>query len=217
MTTTQVPNIRAVQNDPPKPAGLIDRHLEALGPGLVSLRRNGPVLEGWGRHLAQVFESGGRLLTAGNGGSAAEAQHLTAELVGRFMGERRPLSALCLSAETSSLTAVVNDYGIEEMFARQVQAHGRAGDVLVLLSVSGASANVLAAAERGAECGLSVWALTGADGNPLAELADEAVCVDAPTTSAVQEVHLMAVHAICTAVEAELRSRATAAVPVVSR
>ncbi|WP_372492049.1 D-sedoheptulose-7-phosphate isomerase [Kineosporia corallincola] len=183
----------------------MDRHLEDLAPGLVSLRRQGPLLDSWGRRLAGVFGSGGRLLVAGNGGSAAEAQHLTAELVGRFVGERRPLSALCLSAETSSLTALVNDYGIGEMFARQVQAHGRTGDVLMLLSTSGRSPNLLAAAERAAQQGISVWALTGPDGSPLAAAADEAVCVDSDSTSAVQEVHLMAVHAICAALDAQLR------------
>ena len=91
-----------------------------------------------------MLTGGGRLLAAGNGGSAAEAQHLTAELVGRFADERRPLLGDRLCAETSSLTAIVNDYGIDEMFARQVQAHGRPGDVLVLLSTSGRSPNVLA-------------------------------------------------------------------------
>ena len=183
----------------------LDQHLEELAQALISLRRYGPTLEAWGRHLAGTFTADGRLLVAGNGGSAAEAQHLTAELVGRFMGERRPLSALCLSAETSSLTAVVNDYGSEEMFARQVQAHGRPGDVLVLLSTSGRSPNVLAAARRAVECGITVWALTGPGGNPLAEIADQAICVDSGDCSAVQEVHLTAVHAICAAVEEQLR------------
>jgi phosphoheptose isomerase len=182
----------------------VDQHLEDLADGLASLRHHGPTLESWGRRLAATFTAHGRLLVAGNGGSAAEAQHLTAELVGRFVGERRPLSAICLSAETSSLTALVNDYGIEEMFARQVEAHGRPGDVLVLMSTSGRSPNVLAAAARARECGLAVWALTGSGGNPLAEIVDEAVCVEAVSTSAVQEVHLMAVHAICASVDAHL-------------
>ncbi|WP_352301649.1 SIS domain-containing protein [Kineosporia sp. NBRC 101731] len=176
-----------------------------------SLHRQAGLLEGWGRHLADVLQSGGRLLVAGNGGSAAQAQHLTAELVGRFLEERRPFSALCLSAETSTLTALVNDYGAEEMFARQVQAHGRAGDVLVLLSTSGRSPNLLVAAERAAAGGLTVWALTGPRGNPLAEIAGEALCVEARATATVQEVHLVAVHAICAAVDARLRQVAVVA------
>ena len=145
--------------------------------------------------------AGGRLLAAGNGGSAAEAQHLTAELVGRFRADRRPFSAICLSAETSSVTAIVNDYGADEMFARQVEAHGRAGDVLVLLSTSGRSPNVVAAAERGRELGLHVWAMTGPAPNPLAAACDDALCVDAPSTATVQEFHLVALHLLCAAVD----------------
>jgi D-sedoheptulose 7-phosphate isomerase len=151
-----------------------------------------------------VLPPGARLLAAGNGGSAAQAQHLTAELVGRYHHERRPLSALCLSAETSTLTAVVNDYPPEELFARQVEAHGRPGDVLVLLSTSGTSENVLAAARRGRECGLTVWGFTGRAPNPLAGLAHESICVDAPSTATVQELHLVALHVVCEALDAAL-------------
>ncbi|WP_461023747.1 D-sedoheptulose-7-phosphate isomerase [Thalassiella azotivora] len=177
-------------------------HLEELHRGLDSLTAQRGTVEAWGRHLARTLCGGGRLLAAGNGGSAAEAQHLTAELVGRFCGERRPLSALSLCSETSSLTALLNDYGADEVFARQVDAHGRPGDVLVLLSTSGRSPNVLAAAERGRAGGLTVWALTGPAPNPLAALADEVLAVDAPSTAAVQEVQLVAVHALCAALDA---------------
>ena len=176
-------------------------HLSAL---TEAAGRSGPVLtraQEWGRALATLLPNGGRLLAAGNGGSAAQAQHLTAELVGRYRFERQPLSAICLSAETSSLTAIVNDYPPEELFARQVQAHGCPGDVLVLLSTSGSSANVLAAARRGNECGLAVWAFTGAAPNPLADLADEALCVEAPLTATVQELHLVALHVMCEAMD----------------
>ncbi|WP_432495068.1 D-sedoheptulose-7-phosphate isomerase [Kineococcus auxinigenes] len=152
----------------------------------------------------EVVDGGGRLLVAGNGGSAAEAQHLTAELVGRFLGERRPLSAISLHAETSTVTAIANDYGVEEVFARQVEGHGRPGDVLLLLSASGRSANLLRAAERARECGLRVWAMTTSAPNPLVDLADDAVVMPGPSTSAVQEGHLMAVHTLCVAVEAHL-------------
>ena len=124
------------------------KHVAELSAALSGLQQDAHVLDSWGRRLADVLGGGGRLMAAGNGGSAAEAQHLTAEMVGRFVEERRPLSALCLSAETSSLTAIINDYGAEEVFARQVEAHGRAGDVLVLLSTSGRSASVLRATER---------------------------------------------------------------------
>ena len=180
------------------------KHVAELSAALSGLQQDAHVLDSWGRRLADVLGGGGRLMAAGNGGSAAEAQHLTAEMVGRFVEERRPLSALCLSAETSSLTAIINDYGAEEVFARQVEAHGRAGDVLVLLSTSGRSANVLRAAERARDAGVQVWALTGDRPNPLAALADEAITVRASTTAVVQEVHLVAVHALCAAVDAYL-------------
>lgn len=180
------------------------RHLDEL---VAALGRFAPcvdVADRWGEELAGVLTGGGRLLAAGNGGSAAQAQHLTAELVGRYRDERRPLSALCLSAETSSLTAICNDYPPGELFARQVQAHGRRGDVLVLMSTSGRSPNLLSAARRGRQAGLRVWAFTGAAPNPLADLADEALAVDAPYTATVQELHLVGLHILCASVDRAL-------------
>jgi D-sedoheptulose 7-phosphate isomerase len=162
------------------------------------------VADAWGARLAAVLDAGGRLLAAGNGGSSAQAQHLTAELVGRYRDDRPPYSAICLSAETSSLTAICNDYPPEELFARQVEAHGRPGDVLLLLSTSGRSGNLLAAATRAHACGVAVWALTGPRPNPLAELAERVVAVDAGSVSSIQEAHLVAVHALCAAVERSL-------------
>ncbi len=186
-----------------KPFGTLSEHLAELGPVLTALAAEADEIEEWGRRLAGCLD-GGRLLVAGNGGSAAEAQHLTAELVGRFEGERRPLSALALHGDTSTVTAVGNDYGNAEIFARQVEAHGRPGDVLLLLSTSGRSPNVLRAAERAHDCGLGVWALTGATPNPLAAVADRVVAIESASTSAVQEAHLVVVHALCAAVERHL-------------
>ncbi|MFI8962564.1 SIS domain-containing protein [Streptomyces sp. NPDC053493] len=163
----------------------------------------------WGRHLAGVLTEGGRLLVAGNGGSAAEAQHLTAELVGRYREERPAFSALALHAETSSVTAIGNDYGYEQVFARQVAAHGRAGDVLMLLSTSGRSANLLSAAMTARSRDVDVWALTGPAPNPLAEAADDAVCVTGPTTATVQEAHLVVVHLLCEFFDAALAGTET--------
>jgi phosphoheptose isomerase len=183
----------------------LSEHVDDLNQGLADLPRHAGRLARWGRELADHLAADGRLLVAGNGGSAAEAQHLTAELVGRFLAERRPLSAICLSAETSSLTAILNDYGAEEVFARQVEAHGRAGDVLILLSTSGRSPNLLEAARRARAAGLRIWAMTGPAPNPLAALADETVCIGAATGCAVQEIHLIAVHAVCAAVDERLR------------
>ncbi len=161
-------------------------------------------LDAWGTRLAAILVGGGRLLVAGNGGSAAQAQHLTAELVGRYRDDRPALSALALHAETSSLTAIANDYGWDAGFARQVQAHGRPGDVFLGLSTSGRSANVLTAMEVARAGGLTVWALTGPAGNPLEALADEAVCVRAGATATVQEVHQVAVHLVCAAVDLQV-------------
>ena len=121
-------------------------HIGALVGALCALEADVERIEGWGAWLGGVLLDGGRLLAAGNGGSASQAQHLTGELVGRYHGDRPPLSALALHAETSSLTAIANDFGPEEAYARQVRAHGRPGDVLMALSTSGASPNVLAAA-----------------------------------------------------------------------
>ena len=179
-------------------------HLAALHEPIKALENDLLRLEEWGSELARVLTSGGRLLTVGNGGSAAEAQHLTGELVGRYAAERQPLSAIALHADTSSLTAISNDYGLAEAFARQVRAHGRPGDVLLALSTSGASPNVLAAAEAALDCGLTVWALTGPSPNPLAEIADDAVTVSAQRTATVQEIHLIVVHLLCTAVDASV-------------
>ncbi|GEK20893.1 PfkB family carbohydrate kinase [Cellulomonas xylanilytica] len=187
--------------------GWLGTHLAELSDALAEVEGQSSTVETWGRRLAEQLVAGGRLLAAGNGGSAAEAQHLTAELVGRFVAERRPYSAIALCAETSSLTAIVNDYGADEMFARQVEAHGRAEDVLMLLSTSGRSPNVLRAAERGRELGMQVWALTGPGPNPLADACDDAICVPAASTAAVQAAHLVLVHALCAAVDDHLGRR----------
>ena len=185
------------------PTGLT--HIDALTRALAGC---GPLLartaDRWGRHLARVLPEGHRLLVAGNGGSAAQAQHLTAELVGRYRDDRRPLSAIALHAETSSLTAIVNDFGAEDLYARQVLAHGRPEDVLLLMSTSGRSPNVQRAAVSGRQAGLTVWAMTGPRPNPLAELADDVLAVDAGSTATVQELHLVALHLVCAALDVAL-------------
>ena len=182
-------------------------HLGALQSALGALESESERLEHWGRALAGRLLDGGRLLAVGNGGSAAQAQHLTAELVGRYQTERRPLSALCLHSDASSYTAICNDYGAEEAFARQVRAHSRPGDVLVALSTSGRSPNVLAAVRAATECGATTWGVCGAPPNPLAELCDDAVCLPGPTTATVQELHLVAIHMLCASVDREVALR----------
>ncbi|WP_247829207.1 D-sedoheptulose-7-phosphate isomerase [Arthrobacter antioxidans] len=185
---------------------LVLDHLRAVTPALESLALNAGTLAGWGVEMADRLLAGRRLLAAGNGGSAAEAQHLTAELVGRFDGEREPFSAISLHAESSAVTAIANDYGFEHLYARQVSAHGRSGDILVLLSTSGRSPNLLRAVEAARSAGITTWALTGAGPNPLTECVDDYVAVDAQSANA-QEGHLIALHAICRAFDAEVHRR----------
>ena len=179
-------------------------HLGALTGALAALEADVGRVDGWGRHLAGVLMGGGRLLAVGNGGSAALAQHLTSELVGRYRDDRAAFSALALHAEGSSFTSITNDYGADEAFARQVRAHGRPGDVLVALSTSGFSPNVLAAVEAARACGMTAWALTGRRSNPLADRCHDAVCVEAPATATVQEIHQVIVHLLCAAVDCEV-------------
>ncbi|MFG2062986.1 SIS domain-containing protein [Micromonospora sp. NPDC048871] len=183
---------------------LLERHLANLAVALPPYRRCEPLLARWGATLARRLTNGGRLLVAGNGGSAAEAQHLTAELVGKLREDRQPLSAIALHAETSALTAIGNDYGYDEVFARQVRAHGRPEDVLLLLSTSGGSGNLLAAARAGRETGLSCWALTGPAPNPLAEVCHEVLAVESTDSQVVQELHLVSSHLLCEYVEQAL-------------
>ncbi|MDQ0382273.1 D-sedoheptulose-7-phosphate isomerase [Amycolatopsis thermophila] len=183
---------------------MIEERFTALAATMQDLTALAPRIEAWGRHLADVLGAGGRLLACGNGGSAAEAQHLTGELVGRFVNDRQPLSAIALHADTSATTAIVNDYGDHEVFARQVRAHGRPGDVLVALSTSGRSQNVCAAAKTAHELGITTWALTGPAPNALASICDDTLVIDAPSTGTVQEAHLAVVHGLCAALDEAL-------------
>lgn len=179
-------------------------HLAAVSRALDAFVTELPRLERWGRRLAGTLLGGGRLLVAGNGGSAAQAQHLTSELVGRYRDERQPLSAIALHADTSALTALLNDYGAAEVFARQVRAHGRAHDVLLAMSTSGRSANVVAAVEAARELGLTTWALTSGCMSALEVCCDETVSVQSQATATVQEVHQVAIHIICEALDEEI-------------
>lgn len=180
---------------------MIEAHFAALRDAVDRTTIESTRLRGWGRQLATVLPAGGRLLACGNGGSAAEAQHLTAELVGRFREERIPMSAIALHADTSALTAIANDYGDAEMFARGVRAHGRPGDILVALSTSGTSRNVIAAVKAAHDVGMVTWALTGRGPNELAGICHDAICVGAASTATVQEIHQMLIHGLCIALD----------------
>lgn len=154
--------------------------------------------------VREALRAGRTVFACGNGGSAADAQHFAAELVGRFVRERQAWPAAALTTDTSTLTAVANDYSYEQVFARQVEAHGRPGDVLVAISTSGNSPNVLAAVAAARARGMKTIALTGKDGGSLAHQADVHVNVPSPTTARVQEVHRTVLHAVCELVESEL-------------
>jgi D-sedoheptulose 7-phosphate isomerase len=154
--------------------------------------------------LAQVFKARGKVLIFGNGGSAADAQHLAAEFVNRFQVERPPLAALALTTDTSILTAVANDYDFREVFAKQVRALGRPGDLAWGISTSGKSANVVAGLDAARELGLATLALSGGDGGPVAAASEVALIVPSRNTPRVQEVHITIGHVLCDLVDYRL-------------
>jgi len=154
--------------------------------------------------MVAALRGGGRILACGNGGSAADAQHFAAELVGRFERERAAMAAIALTTDTSILTAIANDYDYSRVFARQVEALGRSGDVLLGISTSGGSASVLAAFEAARAAGVTTVALTGRDGGRVGAAADIHVNVPAASTARVQEVHRTLLHAVCALIEREL-------------
>jgi D-sedoheptulose 7-phosphate isomerase len=181
----------------------LNAHLTGLTRALSTFGEEGQRLARWGADLAWHLGQGGRLLVAGNGGSAAEAQHLAAELVGRLRGERIPLSAIALTPDSSAVTAISNDYGYEEVFARQVRAHGRPGDVLIVMSTSGRSPNLVRAVHAAREIGMRTWAMAGPGRSPLAEACDEALRCPGDA-QVVQELHLVSVHVMCEYLDQEL-------------
>jgi D-sedoheptulose 7-phosphate isomerase len=148
--------------------------------------------------------AGGQLLLAGNGGSAADAQHIAAELTGRFLIERRPFRALALHGNTSALTAVGNDYGYEQVFARELTAHARPGDVLLAISTSGNSSNILRAIEVARQGKVSVIGLTGGTGGQMRAACDICLCVPTNSTPRMQEMHITIGHTICELLEERL-------------
>jgi len=156
------------------------------------------------RALQKAFAAGGQVLIFGNGGSAADAQHLAAELVGKFARDRRALPAIALTTDTSILTAVANDQHFDHVFARQVQALGRAGDVAIGISTSGTSSNVLAGLAAAKAQGLTTVAFTGRDGGTIGCAADLHVNAPHAVTARIQELHRTMIHAVCELVEREL-------------
>jgi D-sedoheptulose 7-phosphate isomerase len=182
---------------------LVDR-AEALSAVLSLIAANSQHVEHAAAIIVEALASSHRVLVCGNGGSAAEAQHLAGELVGRFRREREPWPVLALTADTAVLTAIANDYGYDTVFARQVAAFGQRGDVLVGISTSGESMNVVNAASLARDRGMSVIALTGCAPTQLGRLSDVAIAVPATETALIQEVHSILVHLISDIVEGSL-------------
>jgi D-sedoheptulose 7-phosphate isomerase len=157
-----------------------------------------------GHLLIDCYERGNKLLVAGNGGSAADAQHIAAEFVSRFNFDRPGLPALALTTDTSILTAVGNDYGYEQLFRRQLEANGVAGDVFMGISTSGNSANVLLALEAARGKGITTFGLTGQSGGSMRDLCDHCLCVPSADTPRIQEAHILIGHTLCAMVELAL-------------
>ena len=153
------------------------------------------------KHIEDALKAGNKVLLCGNGGSAADAQHIAAEFTGRFVKERAALAALALTTDTSALTAIGNDYGYESIFERQVQALGKAGDILVGISTSGNSLNVVRALEMGKKLGCTTVSLTGNKGGKLADISDINLNISSNVTARIQELHILIGHLLCTLVD----------------
>jgi D-sedoheptulose 7-phosphate isomerase len=161
-------------------------------------------IEGAGALASQTLFDGGKILFCGNGGSASDSQHLAAELTGRFIKDRRPLAAIALTTDTSVLTSIANDYAFEEVFARQVMALGRPGDLLVGISTSGNSKNIIRAVNEARSLGVQTLGLLGRDGGQLRALCDHAIVVPSDVTARIQESHILIGHTICGLIERRL-------------
>ena len=160
-----------------------------------------PLIEDSAKYCIESLKNGGRVLICGNGGSAADAQHIAAELSGRFKKERKALAGVALSVDSSALTAIGNDYGFEKIFSRQVEALGREGDILIAISTSGNSKNVIEAAKKAKELGLKVITLSGRDGGKIKDLSDINIIVPSFNTPRIQEMHTTIGHMLCAIID----------------
>lgn len=178
----------------------LQEHLE-LFQGLCSLS---PQIERAASLISEALRSGRKLMLCGNGGSAADSQHIAAEMTGRFVKDRRPLAAMALSTDTSALTCIANDYSFDDVFSRQVMALGGRGDCLLAISTSGNSPNVVRAVDAARTAGMPVIGLLGRDGGALRGLCDVAIVVPSQTTARIQEAHIFIGHTLCALVEDDL-------------
>lgn len=186
------------------PCAVIDANVSGHLQACAGLERVKPLVADAAMMLVAALQSGGRVLFCGNGGSAADAQHLAAELSGRYLIDRPPLDAVALHCNTSALTAIANDYAYDMIFARLVEAHARPGDVLVAISTSGESPNIVKAAQAARKIGGRVIALTGAKQSTLGALADVAIQAPSEETPRIQEMHILIGHTLCEIVEKEI-------------
>ncbi len=178
----------------------LQEHIQ-LFQGLSSLE---PGIQQAARLLSEALRGGRKLMLCGNGGSAADSQHIAAELSGRFVNDRRPLAAVALSTDTSTMTCIANDYTFDEVFSRQVMGLGVRGDCLLAISTSGNSRNVIRAAEAARGAGVQVIGLLGKGGGALRALCDVPIVVPSETTARIQEAHIFIGHMLCASVEEAL-------------
>ncbi len=182
----------------------IANHFQSSLTGLTKAAQSGDVLEtshAIAKAIAAALKAGKKILLIGNGGSAADAQHIAAEIVGRYKLERPAWAAIALTTDTSALTAISNDYGFEQVFARQVQGLGRRGDVLIALTTSGRSPNILSAIKAARDLGIVTIGFTGTKGESMRASCDQLFIAPSDDTPVIQQIHMMALHAICDEVE----------------
>lgn len=180
---------------------LLSQNIAEHSVTMKSLMRLSDLVLEASRVLASGLKGGGKLMLCGNGGSASDAQHFAAEMMGRFQKSRRPYAAIALTSDTSVLTCVANDYAFDQIFARQVQGLGRSGDVLIALSTSGQSANVIQAAIQARQSGVFVLGLTGKGGGELKQYCDLCLVVESANTARIQEAHILLIHTLCELIE----------------
>lgn len=183
---------------------LLEKKSRELKDAMASIDDIVADVEAGAHAILDSMVNGGKVLVAGNGGSAAEAQHFTSELTGRFMQERRGLPAICLHGDTSAITSISNDYGYEHVFARQVEALGKPGDVLMVLSTSGTSQNLIQAVRKANELSMTTIGLLGSKTKELHQLTHISIAIPSDYQPAVQEMHLFVVHAMAEIIEAGL-------------
>ena len=180
------------------------RDMAEIADNFNALKKLAPQLAGAAEAMIAATAGRHKILLCGNGGSAADAQHLAAELTGRYERERQPYPAIALTVDSSALTAIGNDYGFVEIFARQVKAYGSAGDILIAISTSGRSPNVVAALKAARDLKMTTIGFTGAEGRDMTELCDHLLAVPATRTNRIQEMHIALGHMLCGAIESHL-------------